>query len=463
MIFRGILVAFLVILGGILSVPASVAVWQERTVLDENEFVATTNEVFEDESVQVALANRMADRVMERLEIQDRVGTALEELDEGGQDRVPANLEILQIPISTGVRQGIYNVCLRVLQSEQFADIRETVLRTAHSAVSALILDDDAFIQQNGDSVVLDLRPLIIQIVEEVAGERGLEILEEREFPPEAGTVTLVEQSEAPWLWNLLGWLDDFNPIVPIAVFVILALAVVISQNRWRTIIAAGGALVVVAAVVLVALGGPVQELATGWPATDEGQEAAASAYDILLENFRRQQMLLVLVGLGMVAVGTVGRDPRLSRALGRAVTRQDQEDFNFRDWAHDRAAILRGTGLAAAAIILLLWPEASARVVWTIVGITALYLLGLWILVSDSEWARKARGQVGDFFATDPSTDAAPDSFVARRSGWLRIAGIAVALVLVATLPDISYARLIAIAAGVLIYLAMIDYLSRR
>ena len=54
---RTLLVVMLVVLGGLLTIPGSIGIWQERAILDEDAFVDTVDKAFEQkEEVQSALA-----------------------------------------------------------------------------------------------------------------------------------------------------------------------------------------------------------------------------------------------------------------------------------------------------------------------------------------------------------------------------------------------------------------------
>ena len=63
---RSLIAGFLVVVGALMTVPGGVAVWQERVFLDEDTFVSTIDEAFEQEEVQVAIAEQLTDVIMER-------------------------------------------------------------------------------------------------------------------------------------------------------------------------------------------------------------------------------------------------------------------------------------------------------------------------------------------------------------------------------------------------------------
>ena len=80
--FRFFIVSFLIFLGGVLSIPAAIAVWQEREIQDEDAFVQNLQDVTNDEDVQVVLAARLTDRIMTRTDLQARISEGLANLEE---------------------------------------------------------------------------------------------------------------------------------------------------------------------------------------------------------------------------------------------------------------------------------------------------------------------------------------------------------------------------------------------
>jgi hypothetical protein len=464
MFIRGILAAFLLVLGGILTIPASIAIWQERTVLDEDNFVETVDEVFEDDDVQAALASRMTDVIMEELEVQGRLHTAILNLEEReAAERLPG-LTILEGPITRAARDAIYNVCIRILDSEALEGAREALLRTTHRAVTALVLNDGEYLEANGEQVVLNLRPLIGEAIRELAGEDAVEAAAER-VDEDFGRVVLVEDRNNGIWWKLAGWIDDINPVIPIISIAVLVLAVFVSRDRVRMVGRIGGFLVVVAGLVLLALAGPVKDIATSWPPRPEGQEAVAAIYEILLDSFRVQQVFIGVIGIGMVAFSAVARDPEIADVVKRARRREATEGgIDFRAWVIRRMTTLRIAGLGIAAFLLLFWPDATTRVYATVLVIAVLYFGLLTLVASEAQWAYTARAYISRFFDPGGERDTgAPLSFVARWGGWLRVAGVAVAALFLVLAPDISTRTVFLVIAATLLYLGAIEYFASR
>jgi hypothetical protein len=459
--FRFLIVSFLIILGGILSVPAAIAVWQEREIQDEDAFVQNVHEVVNNEDVQVLLAQRLTDRILERTNLRQRISEGLTEIQErAGTDRGAA-IPLLAAPLTRLAGETINRLCLQILQSEAFDTILDTAARTAHRAVMAVIQNDRGLIEQNNGQIVLNLRPVIVQVIENLAGERAQQALSNVNIPEDAGMIVISKEDDNAWLWKVVRWIEDFNPVVPIIVAIIFLLAIVIAKSKRRALIATGAALAIVSGLMLLALAAPVKELATTWPPTDQGKEAAKQVYDILLDDFRLQQAFIVLFGLGLVLVGSLAGDRRVVGAVRAAVTRREEADAG--GLIRERAGALRLAGLIVSGVILLVWPDPGLRTVIGVGVLLALYLGAIWLVASESDRAKQARERLAENLVTSRDMPVHRRSgfvgWVARHAGLLRLIGLLVGAALILFVWDVTLGGLVLIAAAVLIYLAVIEW----
>ena len=269
------------------------------------------------------------------------------------------------------------------------------------------------------------------------------------------------EENDNAWLWKLVRWIDDFNPVVPIIVALIFILAIVIAKSRRRALIATGATLAIVSGLMILALAAPVKELATTWPPTDEGKQAAENVYDILLDDFQRQQAFVVLIGLGIVLVASVAGDRRVVDTVRAAATRREEADAG--GLIRERAGALRLAGLIVSGVILIVWPEPGLRTVIGVAVLLALYLGVIWLLASDSGWATRAREGLAETLGSPGDVPAQRRAgvvgWVGTHAGLLRLVGLLVGAALVLFVWGVTLGGLVLIAATVLIYLAMIEW----
>jgi len=132
-------------------------------------------------------------------------------------------------------------------------------------------------------------------------------------------------------------------------------------------------------------------------------------------------------------------------------------------DWSaavRSSATPLRALGLVIGALVLAAWPDPTDRVYITTFVLLALYLIGLWLITSDSEWATNGRQRLSSLTAASADQN---DTLVGRHAGQLRIAGILLAGVAIVFVPNLGLGALAGIVALTLAYLAVVEWLSTR
>ena len=311
----------LVALGGLLTLPASIAIWAKREVGNEDRFVQNANNILTQEDVQALLAQRMTNKVMQITDLQTRIGDSLSEVPvRNGQT---ADLTILEAPLTNAAEDRIYQVSLNVISSDAFIQIADAGLRSTHKTVHAVLNHDNGYVTSQGDAIVLDLRPALEQIIERLGGERGQQLLARLDIPEDAGQFVVIEKADQPTAWKIVNNLKYVNPWVPLAAIGCFALAVVAAKDRRKILVWIGVTVAVIAALTFTLLALPLKNLATSWPATTQGQTAARSSYEVLLRSFQFQNVLLVVFGGLLAGTASLAGDRRLAKLLRRIALRR--------------------------------------------------------------------------------------------------------------------------------------------
>jgi hypothetical protein len=467
---RSLIAGFLVVVGALMTAPGGVAVWQDRVFLDEDTFVSTIDEAFEQEEVQVAVAEQLTDVIMERAEIEDRIARGLANLES------EEDLALLEGPLTGLAREAVFRVSLRLVEAQPLEEVRETALRGTHRLISALVFDDQAVIATSGDDLVLDLGVVLEEVVKDMGGDDGGGVLANIDLPEDAGQIVIAENSDISTVLDIVGLLDDVSPWIAVLAVAILALAVLISPHRRGTVIAIGVAVAVVSAIGLVTIEWPLKELSTDVIAsTDAGKAAAKATYDVFLKSFQQQQLVVLLIGVGMAVVGSLSLDRRVIAAVRSRFgdAPPATEDPGQVGWITENARQLRIGGLGIAALLLIAWPDPSTRFVITLLVFAAAYLVFLTAASSDDEWAVSARSRAADLwdrFMRVPAGegDGAPAGsslsiWVAREAPWFRLIGIVLGAAVLIFLPSLSFGTFVLVVSLELLYLAAIEMLVNR
>ena len=216
-----------------------------------------------------------------------------------------------------------------------------------HEQLLRLLDDDLTAVQTEGGYLVLNLRPLVVQLGDRVAifgrvAER---------LPPDAGRIEVMEADQletAQDLTQLLRTLGTFLFLVPLA---LAALALWLATGRRRSILfLLGLALVIAGLLVLVArgVGGDVVDSLT---TTETERPAAENAWDILTRLLRDSAWLTIALGaIALVGVWLTGASSAATATRRRLAPYLARPEYAY--------------GAAALLLLLLVWwaPVAQFR-----------------------------------------------------------------------------------------------------
>ena len=448
---RSIFVLLFLFLGTLLLFSANVGFWVRNDIYDTEGFVETTTAVVEDEDVQAALAEALALRIYNAADVTGLL-----------RDELPERLRFLAVPLGDTLLEFLERAALRLIQGPRLQAAFEEALRVAHTAIIRII-ESDA-ITSTSDEIVIDLRPVLDEIIAEIGLEERLDsteadesILVRLDLPPDAGQFTIQNQAAA-WVFRIARFGDNIILAVGIAALVAFLAGVALAVNR-RNVLRNVGILFAVVGLISLALLIPVRiftsELA-------RHPDAAGAVVRILTEQFRFQSFGLIVAGMLILGVAFALGGSRLARWLRGSLRTSTGERESLGGIIRDYATPLRVFGLAAGAILLLVWPDPSTRVQITILALTAIYLGAIWLIASDSETAANARERAGGLWSQHVGTPAG-GGWVADHVGFLRIAGIVVAVALMVFLPSLTFGNVVAVVAITLAYLAGVDLLAGR
>jgi hypothetical protein len=469
---RSLFVILLIAVGLLLSIPASVASWQERVIFNEDRFVSTVDESLEQPEVQEAIALRLTDTLMTELEIRNRIDTTLTRLEEEGPSGIPEGIALLGGPLTRVSQDAIYRATLRTIQEQPLANVRDTLLRAVHRLVIAVIEDDKDVLTEVNDQVVIDMKPILESAVLEIGGERGESLLENADLPEDAGIIVLADADDVTGYRLFFWWMNEAMPVLPIVAALLLLMAVVISRDRSRTVMIVGGLLVAVMALTILAVSVAGNFAADLIAQTPEGKEALKSIYDVIVRSFKEQQLFLIGAGVLLAIGGWLFGDSRAAESI-RGRFRREQaaesaEGGGFAGWAREHAIALRGAGLVGGALLLVVWPEVDTRFVATVFALVAVYLLGLALITSDAGWAVTARARLDELSdrhlaATTGVKGGGFAGWVATHASSLRIAIVVLAIAFLVFWPTVKLSTVVVIVALGLLLLAGIDTLVNR
>jgi hypothetical protein len=279
----------------------------------------------------------------------------------------------------------------------------------------------------------------------------------------------VIEDKAISWAYTIARYGQDIIWIVIGIAVALIVLSIIIATDR-RSMIRNVGITLIVVGVISLALLVPVrlagQEFA-------KSPDAALAIINILTEDFRYQSFAMVGIGVFAALAAVLAGPTRLARGLRSTVSRSASAvpGESLPDIAREHANILRLAGLVIGALLLIAWPDPTARVYVTILGLLAVYLGAIWMASSDSESAQRARQRGSELwqqhFAAPvmPATGEKPTrvDWIVARAAWFRMTGILVVVALLLVWPSPTWGSVIMLIALLLVYLAALEFISER
>jgi predicted regulator of Ras-like GTPase activity (Roadblock/LC7/MglB family) len=331
--FRKFSAWFLAIVAIILISTAMLTGWAKSTILDTDTFVATLSPLSKNPAVAEALAARIGDATVEATNLETAIAAQL-----------PPELTLIAAPVADAAGSLVATAAEEVIQTDAFAAVWSTVLRTAHRSVLLLVQGNGAVVAEGG-TVAIDLDQLAEPAIAAVA-DRGFDLTAVAGEDYTLGEVVLIEsdalgsaQSAVAFL-DMLGWLTLLLARAAVG----LALLVAPDRRRQIAILGFGTAIAGILNLVSLRLG---RGLTVGSIPGELDRSAALATWDTLLRSLRSSLWALVLIGLviGLAAwfFGPGSKATRVRESVGDGIDRRRGRDTGspsalslfFASWRH--------------------------------------------------------------------------------------------------------------------------------
>ena len=216
---RRIAARVLTVLAILLALVGMVAFYVEHTALDEDGFETISRNLIENDEIRTQVAAKSVETLFENVDVEAAIA-----------ERLPAAQEGLAPVVAGLARSGADRAADAALERPRVQTVWvEATTRTQRQLVR-LLDDETTFIQTEGGAVVLDLRPIVIELGDQVA---VIGKVAER-LPESAGRIAIIEESQletAQSVTKVLRAVADWMWLVALAV---AALAIWLARGRRR-------------------------------------------------------------------------------------------------------------------------------------------------------------------------------------------------------------------------------------
>jgi hypothetical protein len=295
---RSIAAAVCLVLAALLTTPAAIAYWGQRTLNDTQRYVDTVGPLVDSPEVQDAIATTVTDAIEKQVDVE----AILNDVFAGVITDRP-RLQRLVGPLAGAINGLIDREVRAFVASDAFADIWVRVNTRAQQAlVRVLEGDESGAVSLQGDQVVLDVSDVITQVQQRLV-DRGLTIVENIPIPDVDKQIVLLDSPQLRQARTIYAFT---NPVARWLILVVAALylaALLLSSRRPRTTVIIG--LVLAANALLVAFSLSVgRQLFINELAGTVFGPASSVFYDTLLAYLERGWKVFLWLGVILVVVG---------------------------------------------------------------------------------------------------------------------------------------------------------------
>jgi Short C-terminal domain len=286
---RTIAARILVVLGILLLVVSLLANYVKREAFDPSSFRNTSEELIANPEIQDQVAAAMVDRLYQNVDVSTEL-----------QDQLPSNLKRLSGPIAGISRELVDRAAHELLQRPAVQQLFVDATSVAQKQFIAVIEGNSKVVESTNGNVVLDIRPLVLQLGDRFNFVSNLA----SRIPPDAAQVTILESNDLETAQNLTHALEVIANWIWVLVVASWAAAIwLVPGRRRREVRAIAIGLIIVGVVVLV-----IRRLAGNYfvdhiVVTESVRPAASEVWRILTDSLASSAWVAVWVGVA----GTAG------------------------------------------------------------------------------------------------------------------------------------------------------------
>jgi Short C-terminal domain len=344
----------LLIVATILTILAIFAIWANRQVLNSNNWANTSTALLANPEIRTQLSAFVVDQVYANVNVTGEVQSAL-----------PRRLKPLAGPAANGLRELAETRMNRLLQRPRIQEAWRTANKVTAQQFINIAEGKSRAITQQGNAVVLDLRPLVVELTERLGLPNSLA----KKIPPNAGAIKIMSGNQVSTLQNGANALRGLAIVLPLVAFAMFALAVYLAQGRRRkTLLFAGVDLILAGVIVLVARRLIGNAVVDSLAKTDAIKPAAHATWSIATDILRDVAQASVVIGIPVVLAALLAGSTRPATALRRWAA----------PWLRD-SPVATYTVVGVVVLLILAWgPIPATRQVIPILIMIVLVIVGV-------------------------------------------------------------------------------------
>jgi hypothetical protein len=284
----------------------------ERTVLDESGVERIATDLIQDDEIREQVALTAVEQLYANVDVEARLAARLPEAQRG-----------LAPTLTALSRQAADQAADRLLERPRVQAAWVAVATRTHEQILELIEDEGRFVRTGDGKIYLDLRPIVVELGEQIAPIGKLE----EQLPPNAGRIELIDADQLDTVQTLVRVLRALSAWLWVVALALAALAIWLARGRRRLEIRALGIGVLVVGVLLLFTRQRVGAYLVDELTSDTTQPAGWNAWRIITQTLADRALVWIALGV-IVLVGTWLVGPARAAARARVAARPVAESL---------------------------------------------------------------------------------------------------------------------------------------
>lgn len=342
----------------VLGVVAIFAVWANRQLLDTGYWTNTSSAMLESAPIRGELAGYLTEQLYNHVDVAGEL-----------RGELPEELKPLASPAAGALRDLVEKGINFALERPRIQSAWRTANEIAHAQFVKLIENRGSVVRTpGGGNVVIDLRPLL----GEVAGRVGAPTSVVEKIPPNVAELKVIHSNNLKTAQNAVNALRGLAVVLPLLVYLMYALAVYLARGRRRqTLMHVGAAFIVGALVVFVVRSLAGHAVVSSLASTSSVKPAAEAAWSIGTSVLVEIAWATVYIGIALILAGLLAGPTQAATFIRHALA----------PYLNERADIAFGVVIFLLLLLFVWGPIAATRTLTGVLIITALALLGTYVL----------------------------------------------------------------------------------
>lgn len=228
----------LVVVGSILAFLSILSIWLERQVLNTDDWVSTSTQLIEDETIRTAISEYLVDELYANVDMESELEKIL-----------PDPVKGLAGPAAGGIRQGAGQATERILRTGTAKSLWEAANRAAHAELVVVLEGGDERLSTEGGVVTLDLGGMLGDLGRQIGLSESLT----DKIPDEAGRIEILRSDELKTAQQVARVVKGLALVLFLLTLLSFGLAVYLSAGqRWIALLSSSVGLVAAAFAVII-------------------------------------------------------------------------------------------------------------------------------------------------------------------------------------------------------------------